>query len=117
MSTRQLDTAGGASGGAVRLTQDPQKARNIHVTVLNPTAAAHAAFFGRSQREVSSPSPAFGNPGFAIVAVPNTVVNQTVGGVSYTSFILLGWVGELWAVCDAANTISVEVFDSGWPEK
>jgi hypothetical protein len=116
MSLKPLDIPGGQTQ-AVKIANDPGKARNIHVTVLNPTAATHAAFFGRSMREVSGPPPTLGQAGFAVVAVANNVVTSTIGGVAYTSFILQGWVGELWAVADAANVISVDVLDSGWPEK
>lgn len=114
---RTLDTIGGPQGGPVKLAGDPGKARNIHVTVLNTTAAVHGAWFGRSQRELSQPTPTqIGQMGFAVIAVPNTVVNSTVGGVAYTTYLLQGWIGELWAVADAAG-IAVDVMDSGSPEK
>lgn len=116
MSIKPLDVAGGQTQ-AVKIANDPGKARNIHLTVINPTAATHCAFLGRSMREVSQPNPAYGIPGFAVVAVANTVVTSTVAGVAYTSIVLQGWVGELWAVADAPNAISIEVLDSGWPEK
>jgi hypothetical protein len=116
MSYRSLDVASGANGGAIQLLQDPQKARNIHVTVLNATAATHAVFFGRSRRELVIPGP-LGIAGFAVVAVPNTIANATVGGVAYTSYILLGWTGELWAAADAAGVVQVDAFEAGGVEK
>jgi hypothetical protein len=112
---RSLDIASGQNGGAQQLAKDPGRARNINVTVLNPTAAVHAAFFGRNRRELTSP-PVAGIGGFAVVAVPNTVVNQTIGGVAYTSFVIQGWSGELWVAADAPNVISVEVMDSASAE-
>jgi len=116
MSFRPLDTASGVGGGAVKLAADPKRARNIHVTVLNPTAATHAAFFGRTQRELSDAT--IGFAGFAVVAVANNVVTSTVGTIAYTSFILQAWVGELWAAADIANgIISVEIYDSANVEK
>ena len=116
MSQKPLDTLGGVGGAAVKIADDPGKARNIHITVLNPTAATHAAFFGRSQREVSA-APTFGFPGFAIVAAANSVATQTINNVAYTSFILQAWTGELWAIADIGNgIISIDVFDSAYPE-
>lgn len=115
MAFRPLSTAAGNGGGAVKLAADPRRARNIHVTVLNPTAATHAAFFGRSLRELSDQT--IGIAGFAVVAVANNVVTSTVGTIAYTSFILQGWVGELWAAADIADgIISVEAYDAGSPE-
>lgn len=117
MSQRALDTIGGVSGGPVRLAQDPGKARNIHITVANPTAATHLVSFGRSQREVAS-APTFGLPGFVVVAVANNVVTSTVAGVAYTSYVLQAWIGELWAIADIANgVVTVDIMDSGYPEK
>jgi hypothetical protein len=116
MSLRTLDTVGGTGGGPVQLAKDPGKARNIHVTVSNPTNATHGVWFGRSRREVDT-TPTFGLAGFFVAAVPNTVANQTIGGVAYTSQILQSWVGELWAVADIAAQIQVDVFDSGAIEK
>lgn len=113
---RPLDIAAGQNGGAQQLAKDPGRARNINVTVLNPTAATHAAFFARSRRELDIP-PVFGIAGFAIVAVPNTVVNSTVGTVAYTSFVIQGWVGELWGAADAPSVVSVDVYDSASIEK
>lgn len=115
---RTVDAIGGNQGGPVKLAADPGKARNIHVTVLNPTAAVHGIWFGRSQRELSEPTPTnIGQCGIAVIAVPNTVVNSTVGTVAYTTFLLQGWIGELWAVADAAGLVAVDVMDSGSPEK
>lgn len=121
MSYRTLEPASGKDGGAICLLQNPGKARNIHVTVLNSTAVTHAAFFGRSRRELTTSGPQ-GIAGFAVVAVPNTVANATVtvGGiaVAYTSFILQGWTGELWAASDASgNAVQVDVFEAGGEEK
>lgn len=116
MSYRSLDIASGQNGGAIKLLDDPKRARNIHVTVLNATNATHAAFFGHSRRELATPGP-IGIPGFAITAAPNTVANQTIGNVSYTSFLLQGWTGELWAAADAASVVQVDVFEGGGPEK
>jgi hypothetical protein len=115
---RTLDAIGGNMGGATKLGGDPGKARNIHISILNPTNAAHLVAFGRSQRELAQPAPnGVGFPGFPVVAVPNTVVNQTVGGVAYSNFLMQGWVGELWAVADVSGIVQVEILDAGWPEK
>ncbi len=117
MSQRSLDAIGGVGGGPVRLAQDPGKARNIHVTVANPTAVTHGVFFGRSQREVVS-QPTFGQSGFAVIAVPNSVAAATIGSVAYTSYVLQAWIGELWAVADiGGGVLSVDVIDSANPEK
>lgn len=116
MSYRSLDVASGPNGGAICLLQDPKRARNIHVAILNGTAAAHAVFFGRSRRELVVPGPV-GIAGFAIVAVPNTVVNQTIGTVAYTNYILQGWTGELWAASDATGVLQIDVFEAGGIEK
>jgi hypothetical protein len=116
MSYRTLDTASGVSGGAIRLADDPGRARNIHVTVLNPTAVTHGAFFGRSRRELTT-NGLIGIAGFAVIAVANTVVTSTLAGVAYTSFILQGWAGELWAAADVSNVVQVDVFDGGAIEK
>lgn len=117
MSYRSLDVASGQNGGAICLLQDPKRARNIHVVVLNPTNATHAAFFGRSRRELTTPGP-IGIAGFPVVAVANTVVTQTIAGVSYTVFILQGWTGELWAASDiAAGILLIDVFEAAGVEK
>jgi hypothetical protein len=116
VSYRTLDVASGLNGGAIQLLQDPGRARNINVTVLNPTNATHAAFFGRSRRELAE-TPPVGIAGFAIVAVANTVATATIGGVAYTSFILQGWTGELWAAADATGVVQVDVFEGSGTEK
>lgn len=116
MSYRTLAAAGGASGGAVLLLQDPKRSRNIHVAVLNSSTATHAAFFGRSRRELQTPGPT-GIAGFPVIAVPNTVANQTIGGVAYSVFILQGWTGELWAAADADGVVQVDVFEGAGVEK
>lgn len=115
MSYRTLDIAAGVSGGVIQLLEDPKRARNIHVTVLNPTAVTHAAFFANSRRELQE-NATFGINGFAIVAVPNTVANATVGTIAYSSFILQGWVGDLWAASDVAGLIQVDVYEGAGPE-
>jgi len=125
MSLRTLDTASGANGGAIQLAQDPGRARNIHVTGVNIDATnAHAVFFGRNRRELAEPSPTGrGIPGFAL-PIPSTGVSTfqpgmgVVGGVSYASYILQGWVGELWAAADVTGgVVQVDVFDAGSAEK
>lgn len=116
MSYRSLDTASGKDGGAICLLQDPKRARNIHVVVLNGTTATHAVFFARSRRELVVPGP-LGIAGFPVVAVPNTVANQTVGTIAYTSYILQGWTGELWAAADATSVVQIDVFEAGGVEK
>jgi hypothetical protein len=115
MSYRTLDVASGSNGGAICLLQDPGKPRNVHITVLNNTAQTHAAFFARSRRELAE-TPPIGIAGFAVVALPNSVANATVSGVAYTSTLLLGWIGELWAASDILG-IQVDVFESGGKEK
>lgn len=116
MSYRSLDTASGVSGGAIKLASDPGRARNIHVSVANATNATHAAFFGRSRRELATPPP-FGIAGFPVTAVPNTVANQTIAGVAYTVFLLQGWTGELWAAADAASVVQVDIIEGSQLEK
>jgi hypothetical protein len=116
MSLRVLDAIGGTGGGPVKLASDMGRARGIHVTVANPTATIHAVFFARSRRELVELPPQ-GQSGFAVVAVPNTVVNSTVGGVAYTSVVFQGYVGELWAVADIAAVIQIDVLDSAVIEK
>jgi hypothetical protein len=116
MSMKPLDVVGGANGGPVRITTNPQRKRHVHITVSNPTNATHAAFFGRSRRELSG-TDAIVQSGFAIVCPPNTVANQTVNGVSYQSFVLEDWTGELWAVADiGGGIIKVEVIDGASEE-
>jgi uncharacterized membrane protein len=130
MSYRMLDTASGANGGAIKLLDDPGRARNIHVTVLNQDSAAapggnHAAFFARSRRELTTAGP-FGIPGFCI-PVPTSASTTTapgqavvvMGGVntSVVSFLLQGWTGELWAAADATLKILVDVMEGAAPEK
>lgn len=114
---RTLGAIGGTGGGPVKLASDIGRARGIHVSVLNPTAATHAAFFARSRRELVPAPTGVGQSGLAIVAVPNTVANATVGGVAYTTFVFQGYVGELWAVADVEAVIAVDVLDSGSIEK
>jgi hypothetical protein len=118
---RTLGSVGGRGGGPVKLAENPGKARNIHVTIANTTAVAHAAFFGRSRREIDQPPPTgVGFMGYMVPALPNTVpsspVSITISGVCYTSEILFGWVGELWAVGDVGELLAVDIFDSGAPE-
>jgi|SRR5271157_1391625 len=113
---RTLDVIGGSGGGPVQLAKDPGKGRNIHVTIANPTANVHGAFFGRSRRELMG-TPPLGFTGFAVIALPNSVANSTISGVAYTSIIFQGWLGELWAVADIAAILQVEVIDSGAVEK
>jgi hypothetical protein len=115
MSYRTLDAVGGIGGGPMQLLQDPKRARNIHVSVANNTAATVAAFLARSRRELSI-APVFGQAGFPIVGVPNTVANQTVAGIAYTTFILQGWTGELWAVGSVAGVL-IDVYEAGGSEK
>lgn len=119
MSYRTLDAVGGTGGGPIMLLADPKRARNIHVSISNDTAAPVAVFFGRSRRELSEP-PTRGQPGFPVIGVPNTVVNQTIAGVAYTTFLLQGWTGELWAVGLSAvipANVQVDVFEAGGTEK
>lgn len=117
MSERTVDIASGINGGAVKLLDDPKRARNIHVVVVNPTAATHGVFFGRSRRELASP-PVVGIKGYPVIAVPNTVANQTIGTVAYTTAILQGWTGELWVAADASGTgMIVDVMEGAAPEK
>jgi hypothetical protein len=121
MSYRTLDIASGANGGAIKLANDPGRARNIHITVLNPTANAHAAFFGRSRRELTTPGPV-GIAGFALPVPSNASTvfapgQGVVGGVSYISFLLQGWTGELWAAADVTALIQVDIFEGSTPEK
>jgi len=89
MSFRTLDQATGQNGGAVKLLENPGRARNIHVTVTNPTANTHIVFFGNSRRELTD-DPIFGISGFAVVAIANNEVTATVIAVAYSSFILQG---------------------------
>ena len=115
---RTLDVASGPNGGAIQLAKDPGRARNIHVTGINiDGAVAHAVFFGRSRRELIA-NPLKGVSGFAL-PIPSTAVSTfqpgmgVVGGVSYASYILQGWVGELWAASDAGGgVVQVDIFDS-----
>lgn len=117
MSHKPLDTIGGVGGGPVQLAPDPGRARNIHITVANPTNATHGVFFARSLREISDVNPNGGFPGFALIAVANTVVTSTIGTIAYTSILLQGWIGELWAVSDVSGGIlTIEVMDSGFVE-
>jgi hypothetical protein len=116
MSFRTLDVASGANGGAIKLLDDPKRARNIHVTVTNPTALTHAVFFANSRRELTD-DPINGISGFAIIAIANNVITSTLGSVAFTSFILQGWVGELWAAADVANVCGVNVFEGAGPDK
>jgi hypothetical protein len=116
MSYRTLDVAAGQNGGAIQLLQDPKRARNVHVTISNATAAVHAVFFGRSRRELQSPPPN-GIAGFPVIAVPNTVVNQTIGGVAYSTYILQGWTGELWAASDATGVVQIDIMEGASVEK
>lgn len=102
MSYRTLDVASGIGGGAICLLQNPGRARNIHITVLNPTAVTHVVFFAKTRRELTTPGPV-GIAGFAVIAVANNVVTTTVNGVAYTSTILQQWTGELWAASDVAG--------------
>lgn len=116
MSHKPLDSIGGL-GGPVQLAPDPGRARNIHVTVTNPTAVTHGVFFARSLREISDINPNSSFPGFALVAVPNSVASATIGTIAYTSILLQGWIGELWAVADiGGGIIGIEVMDSGYSE-
>lgn len=116
-----LDVASGPNGGARQVARDPGRARNIHVTIQNPTATTHGVFFGRSRRELVVPPPQGGISGFCVPAVPNTVANQTINTIAYTNFLLQGWVGELWAAADygpgAVAPLQVEVYDSAVIEK
>lgn len=115
---RTLDIPHGNMGGAVKLANDPGRARNIHISVINSTAVTHAAFFGRSRRELEIPSPTgIGQPGFPVIAVPNTVANQTVNNVSYGDYVIQGWVGELWAVADTGGILMVDIMDGAEVEK
>lgn len=114
---KPLDAIGGVQGGPVRVSMDPGKPRNIHVSFGNPTAATHCAFLARSNREISAPNPTGGFPGFAIPCVANSVATATVGGVAYTNFLLQAWVGELWVAADAPGVLFMDVQDAGWPEK
>jgi hypothetical protein len=117
MSYRTLDVAGGVGGGAICLLQDPKRARNIHVTVANASAATHAAFFARSRRELVE-NPPIGIAGIAVVAVANTVATATINGVAYTTFILQGWTGDLWAASDATGgVVQVDVMEGAASEK
>lgn len=118
MSNKPLDTIGGVGGGPVRLVTDNGRARNIHVSIANPTAATHGVAFGRSQREITDTMPNGGLPGFVVPAVPNTVANATIGTIAYTNFLLQAWVGELWAITDiSGGIIRIDVLDSSSPEK
>lgn len=127
MSYRALDTANGSNGGSIQLAKDAgARARNIHVTISNTdNAAAHAAYFGRSRRELAIPGALGIQSGIAVV-VPNTtsttfglgigvVSNAGIGGpaaVSTVTVIFQGWVGELWACADAPAKLQIEVMDS-----
>ena len=113
---RSLDIPAGQNGGAVQLAKDPGRARNIHVTVVNPTAVTHAAFFAHSRRELDSPGPAGNLPGIAVVNVGNTIPDITINAIAYATFILQGWTGELWAASDIPNLI-LEYAEGSVPEK
>jgi hypothetical protein len=114
---RTLSIIGGAGGGPVQLAKDPGKSRNIHVSILNPTAVVHGVWFGRSRRELIQTPTQVGQTGFPVIALPNSVANSTVATVAYTPFILQGWMGELWAVADVDGIIQVDVLDAGSIEK
>jgi hypothetical protein len=101
MSYRTLDVASGANGGAIKLFPDPRRVRKITITVLNPTAVTHAAFFAKTRRELTTPGPV-GIAGIAVVAVANNVATFTVNGVAYTTFVT-DWTGELWAASDVVG--------------
>lgn len=116
MSMKTLGVVGGTGGGPAKIAADPGRARNIHVTVANPSNATHAAFFGRSRRELEG-TPPLGQTGFAVVAVANTVATATVNNVAYTSYVLQAWAGELWAVADVDSILQVDVMDSAVIEK
>jgi hypothetical protein len=126
MSLRFLDVASGPNGGAIQLSPDPGRARNIHVTLFNiDTAVPHAAFFGRSRRELVTAG-ATGLPsGFCIPVPPAAAATPYAPGqanlttlgpqpnTAVLSFLLQGWVGQLWAAADVTGKIYVDVFDSG----
>jgi hypothetical protein len=126
MSLRMLDVPSGPNGGAVQLSPDPGRARNIHVTLFNiDTAAAHAAFFGRSRRELVT-SGATGLPsGFCIPVPPAAAATPYAPGqanlttlgpqpnTAVVSFLLQGWCGPLWAAAEKTGLLYVDVFDSG----
>src|SRR5215831_2239971 len=111
MSQKTLDLASGNNGGAVRISPDPKRARNIHISIANPTNATHVALFGRSRRELVQP-PVTGFADNVFPALPITVPNQPVSGVAYTTALLQLWTGELWAAADIANLITIEVMDA-----
>jgi hypothetical protein len=136
MSQRTLDIATGQFGGVQQLCRTSRQPRSIHVTVYNlDTTAAHAAFFGRSRRELGqgpsniqlgfcvgvSPAvaPAAGN-GVNFDAGAGVIVETGIQGpalVAFTSMVFQGWAGELWAVADATGKVIVDVFDSAVTEE
>lgn len=113
---RSLDVASGSNGGAVKLLDDPGRARNIHVTVVNPTAVTHAAFFAQSRRELENVGPNGSIPGICIINVGNTIPDITILTIAYATFILQGWTGELWATSDIPN-LQCEYVEGAGPEK
>jgi hypothetical protein len=113
---RSLDVASGANGGAVKLLDDPGRARNIQVTVINPTNVTHAAFFGQSRRDLDTVGPAGSIAGIAVANVGNAVADITINGIAYQTSVLQGWTGELWAVSDTPNLI-LEYVEGAGPEK
>jgi hypothetical protein len=63
---------------------------------------------------------AIANLGGIGVGDPDTGTIVGTGGfpnVNYTSALLEGWTGELWAVTDAANAVGLHVVDGGSPEQ
>lgn len=136
MSTRTLDTASGINGGAVKLCADPKRARDIFVTVTNlDIVNAHAAFFGRSRRELVDAGPVGTQSGFAL-PVPAAVVPAAGNGIAFapgqgviseagvqgpavvaiSSYNFQGWQGEMWACADVTGKVLIDVFDGASKE-
>jgi hypothetical protein len=111
-----LDVAAGSNGGAMKLLDDPKRARNIQITVINPTNTPHAAFFANQRRELDNPGAAGHIPGIAVVNPGNTVASITIATIAYFTTVLQGWTGELWAAADASN-VTVEYQEGAGPEK
>jgi hypothetical protein len=120
-----LDTAQGASGGAVQLCKASKFPRTIQVTAMHTdTANAHAAFFAQSRRMLQQGA-TFGFPGIAVVIPsatpaaqnPYPVVTDPGGrATSFQTIAFQGWTGELWACADATGKVQVEVLDAAVAE-